>query len=335
MYSYFQGSDIVTARSYLSSVTWSPDQTMIAAPMEASDVVMIMNVPEWNRTSYKRGSFRNGHALKLAEVGEGPIEVIWTHPDEARVLHSLDHSLTELGFELLGPRHVFDSVRGSLHLFEGDLGTEIELGRRLFTDAMDTRIASPTVGVSCSTCHFDGRTDGLTWEFDFGDRQTPSLAGLVSETAPVTWTDEVASVAEEAEITSGTRMGGATGDDIDPALYEAIAAYIDTTRDEINAEQDPDAVARGQEVFFQEDTACATCHIPPLYTDNKAHDTYDFEGVMTPSLVGVSATPPYLHDGTAPGLAAVLERSLDGGMGDTSGLDDQQMADLETFLRSL
>ena len=44
--------------------------------------------------------------------------------------------------------------------------------------------------MSCGTCHFEGRNDGLTWHLDDQVRQTPSLAGAVSVTAPFTWTSK-------------------------------------------------------------------------------------------------------------------------------------------------
>jgi cytochrome c peroxidase len=60
-----------------------------------------------------------------------------------------------------------------------------------------------------------------------------------------------------------------------------------------------------------------------------------FDGVKTPSLLGVAATAPYFHDGSAPDLRAVLDAARTGFMGNTSSLDESEMAALETFLRSL
>ena len=63
--------------------------------------------------------------------------------------------------------------------------------------------------LSCATCHAGSRSDGLTWSTLDGPRQTPSLAGVVSATEPVTWDLGVRTVREEAQITSEERMGGA------------------------------------------------------------------------------------------------------------------------------
>lgn len=53
----------------------------------------------------------------------------------------------------------------------------LNLGRRLFvtgTDRMSLRGESHS---SCESCHPDGRSDGVTWFFPRGPRQTPSLEG--------------------------------------------------------------------------------------------------------------------------------------------------------------
>src|ERR1019366_10729370 len=48
-------------------------------------------------------------------------------------------------------------------------------GRMLFYRTDDTRVSGD--GIACSSCHIDGREDGLTWTTPMGPRQTPMLAG--------------------------------------------------------------------------------------------------------------------------------------------------------------
>jgi len=72
------------------------------------------------------------------------------------------------------------------------------------------------------------------------------------------------------------------------------------------------AEVRGQAVFFGKGT-CATCHVPPYYTDNLMHNLRT-ERFYTPRLIngrmasadgpiktfplrGIKDSPPYLHDG--------------------------------------
>jgi len=108
---------------------------------------------------------------------------------------------------------------------------------------------------------------------------------------------------------------------------------------------DATAAARGRTVFFGAAT-CATCHVPPQYTDagfglhNPAEVCAD-GGLATRSTTGkyrttplraLSLHPPYYHDGSLATLADVVTHyntclSL--------GLSAAQQADLVQFLKSL
>lgn len=111
------------------------------------------------------------------------------------------------------------------------------------------------------------------------------------------------------------------------------------------------AVERGRAVFERLDVGCAGCHTPPLYTDSALnaspfirHDVGTGEGpdeplgpaFDTPSLRGLWDTAPYLHDGSAPTLRAVLinENPMDR-HGRTAHLSEQEIQDLIAFLLSL
>lgn len=207
-------------------------------------------------------------------------------------------------------------------------------GRRLFYSANNTSMVADGAGVSCATCHTDGRNDGLTWTFEIGLRQTPSLAGTVSQTAPVTWTDQVESVAHEAQITTEARMGGSG---LSQQQLDQIAAYVDWTR-EVDAPDrgaTSEAITRGKAIFERSDVGCADCHNGEAYTDNDSHEMYGLASVNTPTLRGIAGSAPYLHDGRAQDLRAVIEFSRAGEMGDTSMLSETEMDDLEAYLRSL
>ena len=87
--------------------------------------------------------------------------------------------------------------------------------------------------------------------------------------------------------------------------------------------------------FEREDTACASCHNGPQLTDNTSHPMVGLAKVNTPGLVGINATAPYFHDGSAETLRDVLERADRVGMGHTEHLSAAEMDDLENYLRSL
>lgn len=113
----------------------------------------------------------------------------------------------------------------------------------------------------------------------------------------------------------------------------------------------------GRALFLRADTGCAGCHIPPRYTDSVlTSDPADYvlhdvgtlsatsgmrlggplPGIDTPTLKGIWATPPYLHDGSAPTVIDVLvTRNRDDRHGRTSHLSPTEIDDLAEFLHSL
>lgn len=209
----------------------------------------------------------------------------------------------------------------------------IERGRRLFFSTKNRQMSADGAGVSCATCHFNGRTDGLTWTFGRGLRQTPSLAGDVSLAEPVGWQGDRPTVAEDAMMTSQGLMGG---DGLTEQDALDIAAFVNSTRDVDNPfTDDISAIARGKAVFERPDVACVSCHSGPAYTNNAVVPMFELEAAKVRPLTGIAMTAPYFHDGSAPTLRDVLERSRDGSMGNTSALSDAEMDDLVTYLKSL
>jgi RoxA-like, cytochrome c-like len=114
------------------------------------------------------------------------------------------------------------------------------------------------------------------------------------------------------------------------------------------------AAARRGEDLFNGAARCATCHIPPLFTDVNNRTNPNLPLLHSPGEVGTepvyasrSATktgyrttplralwqhPPYFHDGSAPTLPAVVDhydRVL------MLGLTDRQKADLVEYLKTL
>ena len=58
-------------------------------------------------------------------------------------------------------------------------------------------------------------------------------------------------------------------------------------------------------------------------------------GFDSPSLLDVGRTPPYLHDGSMPSLAVLLNSGHPDPLGIGNGLDDQERAALVSFLESI
>jgi hypothetical protein len=112
------------------------------------------------------------------------------------------------------------------------------------------------------------------------------------------------------------------------------------------------AARRGALVFFG-DGGCATCHVPPTWTDVRRGPDPDVPLLHDPSEVGTEALyasrsatgmyrttplralakhPPYFHDGSAADLPAVVEHYV---LQFDLALSPEQKADLVEFLKSL
>lgn len=141
---------------------------------------------------------------------------------------------------------------------------------------------------------------------------------------------------------------------------DALAAYVSGLDDSPRSpwrEADgslSEAALRGEQLFLSAETGCADCHPPPDYTDSRwedgqpvLHDVGTLSetsgsrlggpltGIDTPTLRGLHASAPYLHDGSAPDLEAVLEANTEDRHGHTSGLSEAEREDLLAFLLSL
>ena len=166
---------------------------------------------------------------------------------------------------------------------------------------------------SCASCHPDGRTDGLNWDLlndGLGNpKNTRNMLG-VTHRSPLM----ALGVRESPEkaVRAGFRFIQFTTVD-EPTLAE-VMAYLESMtpvpspllvdgRLSASAE-------RGRKLF--ESTGCLECHSGPRHTDLKKHDVGLGRGVdegkafVTPELVEVWRTAPYLHDGRAATLREVL-----------------------------
>jgi DNA-binding beta-propeller fold protein YncE len=188
-------------------------------------------------------------------------------------------------------------------------------------------------GLACASCHPDGRADGLSWRIDKHELQTPLLTGRLKDMHPFKWDGTDADLRASMKSTM-VRLGGIG---LDKDATDALAAYLEQLPAPRTPTRDAKQVARGKDLFDSPDLGCRTCHDGAKYTDQ---DKHKFNGstlveAKTPSLVGLAASAPYYHDGSAPTLEAVLRDRGNVHMADTSKLTDAQVADLTAFLETL
>ncbi|HEY5943944.1 MAG TPA: c-type cytochrome [Kofleriaceae bacterium] len=244
-------------------------------------------------------------------------DVVVFYPEyPALVIHSMDLASTT-------PRTI---------TLPGDIG--YDAGRALFHSQTEA-------GIACASCHPEARDDGQVWAFDpIGPRRTQSLAGGIMSRGPYHWSGDMPDLATLMNQVFSQRMFGG-------ALTKSQLASLGPWLDRIPAPHTvtfaaADSVERGQQLFMSQELGCATCHSGPLYTNNAFVNVG--AGVpavvdanfKVPSLLGVAARPPYMHDGCA---ATLRDRFGTCGGGDlhgkTSNLTEAQLSDLIAFLESL
>ncbi len=334
------GDRVVNA--FPASVAISPDGTVALAAIEAADLVFAFTTapsaslgPNFDERGFSR------RRIRALATGQAPRGLAIADDRRAFVINAVGRSIQAIDLEAIESEledgatteTLPTEVAPALGSFPSQLDPAVDLGRQLFHAGNDLRTSSDTADVACSFCHFDGRSDGLTRVFEHGQRQTPSLAGPVSMTEPVRWQGEAPTVVDSIRYTTERLMGGVPTDE----ALEALAAYVNWTPDVDSPMSDsPDpCVDRGAEIFRRTEVGCTECHNGERFTDNSLHDLLGLTGVKTRSLVGISDSPPYFHDGSAPTLEAVVLRARTGAMGDTSSLSDGESQDLICYLRSL
>ncbi len=286
-----------------------------------------------------------GTVQQLINVGASPTGVAVSHDGKrAWAFNAFDHSISRL-----------EAVNGTVsnvattQLGDDVLPTDVVVGRKLFFSAVDARMNNPGTGISCGTCHLEGREDGHVWNTMEGPRQTPSLAGRMTEkTAPFHWNGEFPDLMAFMSHTVTRRMGGAG---VTPVMEKQVAAFIGSIPAPDNALKDrtsADTVTRGRQVFDKAE--CATCHTGETMTDNKFafvgtmvstgtvvdRPEFNAKGLNTPSLLGLGRSAPYLHDGSAVTLRARIMQNKAGNQhGKTADLSDSEVSDLVAYLKTL
>ncbi len=287
----------------------------------------------------------SGSVPHVIATGKGPTGLVLAKDGKRAWVYSLfDHSLHRL--ESRGT--TLERV-SSVNIATDILDPDVVRGRQLFFSATDSRMNDPGRGISCGSCHINGREDGHVWNFIDGPRQTPTLAGgRLKGTAPFHWNGEFENLGAFMALTVRGRMGG-TG--VTPEMETQLEAFINSQP----AADNPHRLAsltpsqeRGQQVFAKAE--CNTCHAGASLTDNKFANVGTFvtqgsvqddpvlvaKGLNTPPLLGIARTAPYLHDGSASTLKARILQGKDRDQhGKTAQLTNGEVDDLVEYLKTL
>lgn len=273
-------------------------------------------------------------------------------------------------------------------------GQRMALGAMLF---FDPRL-SKSGKTSCSTCHLpelawtDGKALSTKDDGSVNKRHTPTLVNT-GYCEQLYWDGRAPSMEKNVVAAWKGQMSGdpvavAAALEKIPAYQErfqkafskpasedtigkALAMFVSTLRgaesafDKWQAGDDKavDADVKAGYDLFLGKAGCAVCHVPPLFTDRKFHNTGigmdkpepdlgrgghlkdpALNGYFkTPSLRDVSRTAPYFHDGSIATLEEAVKFMASGGYANPTRspelfdrkLDDKEVKLIVAFLKSL
>ena len=332
----------------------STGRFLFVANQESNNVAVIATSKSKDSTSLAQADqgfaprlgLSSGSVAQLVSVGAGPSGIAVAHDGKtAWVYNAFDHSISRL--ESINGR--VTNAGTTVVTTREALNAQAVAGRKLFFSATDARMNNPSTGISCATCHLEGREDGHVWNFPDGPRQTPSLQGrMLSKTAPFHWNGEFNDLLSFMTHTVTNRMGG---QGVTPAMELQVAAFIESMprADNPHRNTPADVMQRGRAAY--EKAECGTCHSGEAFTDNTFANVGTYVrtgtvtdnvallphgGLNTPSLLGLARTAPYLHDGSAQTLKARLLVGKDADQhGKTSRLSDGDVDDLVSYLKGL
>ncbi|MCC2655714.1 MAG: hypothetical protein K0Q76_822 [Panacagrimonas sp.] len=245
------------------------------------------------------------------------------------------------------------------------LAAQVLTGKQFFYDARDTRLSRDRY-MSCATCHSDAGHDGRVWDLtNLGEglRNTIALRGRGGMLHGfLHWSanfDEVqdfegqirtlaggTGLMSDSAFFAGTRSQplGATKTGVSSEL-DSLAAYLESLAAFEYSPHRPSgktlsAAATSGKALFQS-KGCGSCHAGSAYTGSGAGVRIDIgtdqassgsplvNGVDIPTLRGVWATAPYLHNGS--------QATVEGAIAAHSGvsLTTTERSDLAAFVRSI
>ena len=324
----------------------------VGMPLEAALQNSILYVANAASNDLTIIDLKSKKALAHVEVGSFPTGI----------------DISESGGEI----YIHNSLDGTISVMDTDsfiVGSVIEStvipvssavlnGQKLFHSSDDTRM-SKDQWIACATCHFGGEADNVNWFFPDGLRNTPSLLG-VTDTGPFHWSgnlDEIQDVEDTIrKLQGGTGLvfgssnclpscdtvekNAGRSSDLDDITAYLGSLKFSTAYQKSNNTNEVDSISRGRELFFDKNVGCSDCHKPPFYMDNKNHMMPQVnstsKSLNTPSLMRLSISSPYLHDGSARTLPEVLTAApLNSVHGVQESLTSQQLTDLIAFTEAI
>ncbi len=342
-------------RDMAQSVIFTPVGDVFFVAEQGSNIVQFFDV----QTQQLLGQENTGRApIGMAFNGDG--SKLYVHNYMGRSVSVFDTS------DLINGVNNGISTLGTVGSVSNELlDAQVLQGKRIFYNANDARMNQDGY-LSCASCHLDGDSDGRIWDFTGrgeGFRNTITLRGRAGTGhGNVHWTANFDEIQDfENDIRNAFGGQGFLSDSdfantndplgnpkagLSPEL-DALAAYVaslTTVPDSPYRNPDGSLTADGQtgRGIFQ-NLNCQSCHSGSAFTDGLRHDVGTIQsnsglgigqplagvGFDTPTLKGIWADPPYLHNGQAATLLDLLNSAAHGG---TDGLTATERNQLAAYL---
>jgi YVTN family beta-propeller protein len=345
----------------VSAIAFHPSGAYLFAALQSSREVAVLD------PGLKRELFR-------FKVGRAPNSLALS-PDGKTLLvgNMMDRTVTIVDLTpMLATGQKAVTIKATVSTIATEkLPAQVLLGKQLFYDASDTRLARDGY-LSCAVCHDSAAGDGRVWDltgFGEGLRNTISLDGHGGMAQGfLHWTanfDEVqdfegqirslaggTGLMKDADYFSGTRAqplgtpkAGLSAD------LDALAAYVGSLSGQVRSPYRAangtfsNEAAAGQIVF--NNLGCGACHGGTQFTISADASQLKNIGTITatsgkrlgaaltaldvPTLRAIWSTAPYLHDGSAPNLAWAIYRHS----GVARPANDADFNNLARYLREL
>ncbi len=212
--------------------------------------------------------------------------------------------------------------------------TTINLGERVVDQGHNLfHFGRNVSGISCASCHPEGRDDGHVWSFsDVGARRTQQLLGGIASTAPFHWSGDLEDFQALMVEVFEKRMGQGT---VGAADVKVVIEWLDRLP-QLPQQPGREAGSAGRAAF--EKAKCQDCHAGDNFQSGGSFDVGTGGKFQVPSLRGVGARAPFMHNGCASSLEARFDDDACGG-GDKHGsvgeLTDVERAQLIDYLRGI
>ncbi len=354
-------------RALPSAVEPSPLGDYVFVATEGTNTVEVIDAYDSHLVGGAEDVGKAPDGLAIDAAGK----TLYVHSFVSRSLHAIDVSAL-----LAGTSTQIAEAAKATTIAKEPLAPEVLLGKQVFYDARDRRMSRDGY-ISCAVCHLDGEHDGRTWDFtDRGEglRNTTTLMGKRGTgQGRLHWTANFDEVQDfEHDIRNAFAGKGFLPDDVfhaegrDETLggkkaglspeLDALDAYLSSlTEVSPSPFRSPDGTmtddGRAGEAIFAR-LACDECHSGKDMTDSGRGLLHDvgtigaasghrlgepLTGLDTPTLVGLWDTAPYLHDGSAATLAAVLDKAAESGHahGDVAKLSAKERDQLVAYLLQL